>query len=311
MARKLALLFPGQGSQYVGMGRDLYQGWPEAQAIFAQADEALGFRLADLIFQGPEEALSDTVNTQPALLATSIAYWKALSTQEPFEPTYVAGHSLGEYTALVVAGALGFEEALHLVRERGRLMKEAGEESPGGMAAILGLEDRVVEEICEEVDSQSPGTLAVANYNCPGQVVISGLKEALNSAIEMAKERGARRVVPLAVSIASHSPLMASAATLLAQIIAHLPFHRAEIPVVANLTARPITSLKEIKSELVQQLASPIRWTDSIRYMVEEGVSTFIEVGPGNVLSGLVKRIDKRAQAINVGRLEELRGFRL
>jgi [acyl-carrier-protein] S-malonyltransferase len=190
-------------------------------------------------------------------------------------------------------------------------MKEAGKENPGGMAAILGLKERVVEEICHQVDSQNPGTLTVANYNCPSQVVISGLKEALKVAMKMAQERGARRVVPLGVNIAAHSPLMASAATLFAQVVARLPFRRAEIPVVANFTAQPVTSPEEIKNELVQQLASPIRWTESIQYMIKEGVSTFIEVGPGNVLSGLVKRIDKGAQVVNVGHLEELRGFRL
>ncbi len=303
MARKYALLFPGQGSQYVGMGEDI-QGHPEARSIFSQADEVLGFPLSDLIFRGPEEVLDDTINTQPALVTTSIAYWLAIRGLPT--PAYVAGHSLGEYTALVAAEALPFPEVVRLVRERGWLMKEAGLQNPGAMAAILGLEDETVEEICRRLNLQG---VAVANYNCPGQVVISGKEEAVEEAVEMAKRRGARKAIRLAVSMAGHSPLMAPATTPFAQLIAQTFFSEAQIPIVANLTARPITKPKDLRAELSQQLTSPVRWRESIGYMIQEEVTTFLEVGPGKVLTGLVKRIASSVETINVGTIHELESF--
>lgn len=298
MKGKLAVVFPGQGSQKVGMGEDLYRERPEARALFRQADEVLGFDLSGLVFRGPEGALGETINTQPAIFTTSIACWAVLRAQGLPNPAFVAGHSLGEYTALVAAEALPFTEALLLVRERGRLMKEAGERRPGGMAAILGLDEATVEEICAQEE------VAVANYNCPGQVVISGAREALERALQAAQEKGARRVVPLAVSIAAHSPLIAPIAEAFARCLASISFQRARIPILANLTAQPIASPQELKDELSRQLTSPVRWSESVQRMIREGVNTFLEVGPGEVLKGLIKRIDQEVRAVSAFDLE-------
>jgi len=314
---KVAFVFPGQGSQYVGMGRDVYETCPEARALFDEADGILGFPLSRLCFEGPKEELDDTVNTQPAILATSVACFKVLGTRykvqgkgrenlEPgtwnLEPAFVAGHSMGEYTALVVAGVLDFADGLKLVRERGRVMKEAGERNPGAMAAIIGLDAGTLEGICQEARLQFPASsVQLANYNSPGQIVISGHKEALGRALELARERGAKRAIPLAVSIASHSPLMQSAAESFASVVAQVDFHRPRVPVVANVTAAPITTVAAIREELVEQLTSTVRWVESVQYMIAQGITTFVEIGPKNVLTGLIRRIDKSVRTVNVG----------
>ena len=300
-----AVVFPGQGAHYVGMGRDLYDAYPAARAVFDAADDVLGFSVSDLCFNGPLEALTDTVNQQPALLATSIAVWEVLRATKGAvlpAPLFAAGHSLGEYSALVAVGALDLADGLRLVRERGRLMKEAGQRTPGGMAAVLGLDDSVLEACCLEASRQCGGRDVVcANYNSAGQVVLSGDKVALESAINLAKERGARRAIPLAVTIASHSPLMAEAAAEFAKTVAATPFRDAVVPVVANVTARPIRTAAEIRDELVRQLTSPVRWTESVQFMVAQGVTTFYEIGPKDVLTGLIRRIDGTVSVAAVG----------
>jgi [acyl-carrier-protein] S-malonyltransferase len=296
-----AFLFPGQGSQYVGMGRDLYEAYPEAQSTFDQADKVLGFALSDLCFNGPEETLQDTINTQPAIFVTSVALLRALESNKLQAPGFVAGHSLGEYSALVAAGAMDFAAGLQLVRERGRLMKEAGERSPGGMAAVLGLEAEAVDEVCQKAREKTGGIIQVANYNSPGQIVISGDFRTRDVAIELAKAEGARRVVPLAVSIAAHSPLMECIVDEFRQAVEATEFRMPTVPVVANVSAAPLESVKAIREELVQQLTSPVRWVESVRYMIGQGIAEFVEMGPKDVLTKLMRRIDKSVQATSVG----------
>lgn len=306
---KIAFVFPGQGSQYVGMGRDLHEAYPKASAVFDKADEILGFPLSKLCFEGPKEELDDTTNTQPALLTVSVALLRMLELDQ-LGPVTVAGHSMGEYTALVAAGALDFADGLKLVRERGRVMKEAGERNPGRMAAVIGLDAGTLEGICQEASFQLPASIVqIANYNSPGQVVISGHKEALGRAVELAKERGARRVMPLAVSIASHSPLMQSAAESFASIVAQVDFCPPRVPVVANVTAAPITTLAEIREELVEQLTSTVRWVESVQYIIAQGVTTFVEIGPKNVLTGLIRRIDQSVRVMNVEDVAGVKAF--
>jgi len=295
------------------MGKDVYEAFPAARAIFQEADATLGFSLTELCFNGPVEELTDTVNQQPALLTVSVALLESLKAEGMLqlpEPRFCAGHSLGEYTALVAAGALDFSHALLLVRERGRLMKEAGAKAPGSMAAVLGLDDSVVEEICKVASQQvgGPGVVC-ANYNAPGQIVISGQKEAVEVATALAKERGAKRVIPLAVTIASHSPLMAEAAQEFARAVAAMPFRDATIPVVANVTGRPMVTATEIRQELVQQLTNPVRWTASVQYIAAQGVGTFYEIGPKDVLTGLIRRINPGVTAIPIGTAEAVQTF--
>jgi [acyl-carrier-protein] S-malonyltransferase len=291
-----AYVFPGQGSQQVGMGYDLYQASAQAREVFEEADDALAFPLSQLCFEGPEEELSQTINAQPAILTVSLACLKAAAEVAGglICPAFMAGHSLGEYTALVAAHVLDFKEAVRLTRERGRLMQEAGQMAPGGMAAIIGLDEVSVEELCQEAGAQ------IANLNSPGQIVISGTRETLVRAMDLAGAMGARRVMPLKVSGAFHSPLMQPAAEGIAQAISQLNFRDPSVPIVVNSTAQPVTTADAVKEELHEQLCHCVQWQKSVEFMVGAGVSTFIEIGPGQVLSGLIKRIDKEAQILNV-----------
>ncbi len=305
---KVAYVFPGQGSQWVGMGRDLYDSFDSAKAVFDQADQALGFPLSRLCFEGPEDELRQTINAQPALVAVSFACLEAIKEAAGSDgipsPTFVAGHSLGEYTALAATGVLGFADTVYLARQRGRLMHEAGLKQPGGMVAIIGLDQALLAEVCSETDTR------MANINCPGQLVISGAKENLTLATDLAKSRGAYRTIPLQVSGAFHTPLMESAFDGMSEIIATLSFHDPVIPIIANTTAQPITTAQLIREELLGQLCNCIQWQRSIEYMVNEGVSTFIELGPGRVLSGLIKRINKDVKTLNIGDAQAIKNMK-
>ncbi|WP_423222980.1 ACP S-malonyltransferase [Candidatus Amarolinea aalborgensis] len=299
----IAYIFPGQGSQVVGMGQALAGSLAAAAAVFAEADQLLGFSLSDLCFNGPAEALNQTINTQPALFVTSIAAWRAIEAALGQAPPaqFVAGHSLGEYSALVAAGVLSFADGLRLVRLRGQLMGEADETAPGGMAAILALDAAAVDAVCAEARTLTGGVVQVANYNSPGQVVISGDDASLAQALEIAKARGARKSIRLPISIAAHSPLMAPAAVEMSRAITATDLWPPRTPVVSNITALPLTTVEEIRRELVGQLTAGVRWEDSVRMMAAEGADLFIEIGAGNVLTGLVKRIVKDVGALNVG----------
>ncbi len=295
---KTALLFPGQGSQFVGMGRDLATACPQAHEIYDEADSLLGFALSSLCFEGPQEALDDTVNTQPAIFATSIATLRALEAEARIPaPAMVAGHSLGELTALTAAGAMTFADGLRLVRERGRLMKVAGERSPGGMAAVLKADDKDVIGACRQAREETAKPVQIANHNSPGQVVISGDREALSRAMDLLRQRGVRRIVPLAVSIAAHSPLMATVVDEFRAAVQATPVCVPQMPVIGNISAYPLTSAAEIHDELTHQLTQPVQWTRSIQWMIGQGMTRFVEVGPKDVLARLVQRIDRTVEA--------------
>lgn len=297
--RKFAFVFPGQGSQYVGMGAELAEHSVAARQVFAEADQALGFSLSTLCFTGPEEELRLTVNTQPAILTVSVAVLRALEEKLPgVPPAFVAGHSLGEYSALVAAGALGFADAVRTVRARGQYMEEAVPSGQGAMAAVLGMDRAELERVCKEV-SASGAPVQLANLNCPGQIVISGSAEGVKLAGEKAREHGAKRVMPLNVSGPFHSSLMEPAKAKLERVLASVPIADAAVPVVANVSARPVQQADEIKRSLVQQVSSPVLWEDSVQYMVEQGVNTFVEIGPGKVLAGLIKKIAPRETAVH------------
>jgi [acyl-carrier-protein] S-malonyltransferase len=305
LTENTAFVFPGQGSHFVGMGKSLAERYPAAQEVFAQADDLLGFSLSSLAWEGPEETLNDTINTQPALMVHSVAALRVLHGLIPgFQPAYVAGHSMGELSALVAAAALPFRDALSLVRRRGELMKRAGARSPGGMAAILGLDIPTLDQICAQ--ASAPGEVVqVANDNCPGQVVISGASAALERALPLAREAKARKVVPLAISIAAHSPLMNHAQEDFNQAVDSAPIQDPICPIIGNVSARPMTSSVQIKADLRAQLTSRVRWAESIQYMVSQGVNTFVEVGSGSVLAGLIKRIDREVNTLSLGTPED------
>jgi [acyl-carrier-protein] S-malonyltransferase len=312
------------------MGADVFRASPAARAVYDAADAALGFGLSRLCFEGPDEALRETINTQPALVTTSLALLAALQEaagatftgagephlRDPLAPAFVAGHSVGEYAALAASGALSLAETIKLARERGRLMHEQGSAIPSGMAAVLGMDADTLSEVCADATRQTrleiasahtetehpgAGHVVVANDNAPGQIVISGSQRALETAMEMAKARGARRVVPLAVSGAFHSPVMAPAADGLGRAVAAAPLRDAVIPLLSNISATPISATDELREELSRQIVSPVQWTRSMTWLAERGVTTFVEIGAGQVLSGLIKRIVKGATTLSVG----------
>lgn len=294
---KLAYIFPGQGSQYVGMGKSLSENFKAAKETFDEADEALGFSISGLCFNGPEAGLKLTSNTQPAILTTSIAALRVLSSETPLRPSVLTGHSLGEYTALVASEVLTFPDAVRLVTARGRFMDEAVPAGTGAMAAILGMQKDKVEQLCKE--SAKGEVVAPANFNCPGQIVISGNTDAVNRAVELAKSWGAK-AVPLAVSVPSHSPLMEPAGIRLAKELEKIHVKDLKYPVISNADAEPYPSKDNVASLLIKQLSRPVRWEESVARAVSAGVETFIEIGPGKVLCGLLKRINKELKSFNV-----------
>jgi [acyl-carrier-protein] S-malonyltransferase len=279
------------------MGKDLCAVSPAAAEVFARADQTLGFSLSRLCFEGPAEVLDDTAYTQPAILTTSVATLRALE-ERSWQPAFVAGHSLGEFGALVAAGTLTFEDALLLVRERGLLMKRAGEHHPGGMAAVIGLEASEVEQICSPIREATGGYVGVANDNCPGQVVISGDEEALQMGMEAARAAGARRVVRLAVSIAGHSPLMAEVAAAFRWVLDKVTIRPPKVPFVPNATAEALTDPDQVREVLGRQLTSPVHWTRSVQWVIRQGCTCFVEAGPGEVLTGLLRRIDRAVEGL-------------
>ena len=295
---KIAFLFPGQGSQSVGMGQDLAEKYEEVKNIFNEADQALNDSLSELIKNGPQETLTLTTNAQPALLTTSIAVLQKVK-EFNIEADYVAGHSLGEYTALVAAGSLEFRDAVQIVRKRGEFMEVAVPNGQGSMAAILGMDAEKLTEITDQV-TETVSSVQLANLNCPGQIVISGTKEGVDKACELAKENGARRAIPLEVSGPFHSRLMEPASQKLDEILQNHSIVDAKIPVISNVTAEPVTDAEQIKDLLIKQLYSPVRWEDSIKTMIDLGVDTFIEIGPGKVLTGLVRKIDRKVKTYNI-----------
>ena len=286
-----AYIFPGQGAQFSGMGQDLYEKYPVAQELFEQANEILGFSITDVMFQGSAEDLRETKVTQPAIFLHSVILSKVLG--KAFKPDMVAGHSLGEFSALVANGALKFDDGLRLVSQRAQAMQEACEKQPGTMAAVLSLDDAIVESICKEID----GVVVPANYNCPGQLVISGEVTAIHSACEKLKEAGARRALVLPVGGAFHSPLMEPAREKLAAAIENTSFSEPSCPIYQNVNAAAISNAAEIQKNLIAQLTSPVRWTQSVQNMVADGATNFVEVGPGKVLQGLVKKISPDVEA--------------
>jgi len=303
---KVAFLFPGQGSQHPGMGREAYERYPEARNVFSRADDALGFSISKLCFQGPEDELRLTENTQPAILTTSTAVGEALRSMG-VRPDFVAGHSLGEYSALVFASSLGLEDAVTLVRKRGGYMQAAVPVGEGAMAAILGLSAGEVEALCR--DASSERIVEPANLNGAGQVVVAGHREAVDRACELARERGAKKAIPLAVSAPFHCRLMAPAAKALARDLESVPFRDLDVPLFTNVDARPITTGAEAREALIRQVASPVRWEETIQAMAASGAKRFVEVGPGKVLSGLVRKIVKDASVVSVGSPADVERF--
>ncbi|AIQ12820.1 ACP S-malonyltransferase [Paenibacillus durus] len=301
---KIAFVFPGQGAQAVGMAKDVYDAVPKAREIFEKGDEVLGFPLSTLVFEGPDSELKQTANTQPALLTASVAYLEALK-GKGLTPDYVAGHSLGEYSALVAAGVLAYEDAVKLVRLRGQFMEEAVPGGQGAMAAVLGAGREALADLCRSVSEQE-GPVELANVNCPGQIVVSGSQAGVNAVVQRVKEAGGKRAIPLEVSGPFHSSMMKEAAERLSDELAKTEFKAPSVPVVVNVTALPVTNPEEIRELLVRQVYSPVLWQDTVERLIKEGVDTFVEIGSGSVLAGLIRKIDKSVKVININSLESI-----
>ena len=295
-----AFVFPGQGSQAVGMGKDLYLNSSSAREVFDEVDDVLGRKLSDVMFNGPADELTRTESAQPAILATSVASWRALeeSTESVVVPDMTAGHSLGEYSALVVAGVLSVSDAVNLVCERGRLMQLACDERPGGMAALIGIDEVTVAEICREAG------VDMSTVNTPEQIIIAGEHRRIATALDMASARGAKKAIPLSVGGAFHSGLMAPAQNGLDEAIESTNFQDPIVPIIGNVDAKPLRTAEEVKSELRRQLTSCVQWSNGIRYMLDNGVNEFVEMGNGKILSGMIKRIDRRANIVNISEFD-------
>lgn len=301
---KIAFVFPGQGAQAAGMGKDVYEALPQSRAVFEKGDEVLGFPLSGLVFEGPDSELKQTVNTQPALVTASVAYLEALSGLKVM-PDYVAGHSLGEYSALVAAGVLSYEDAVRLVRLRGQFMEEAVPGGQGAMAAVLGADREALTELCRSITAA--GTpVELANVNCPGQIVVSGTVAGVGEVVRRVKEAGGKRAIPLEVSGPFHSSLMKGAAERLAAELDKVTFKAPAMPVVVNVAAAPVTDPEEIRKLLVEQVYSPVLWQDSVEWLIGAGVDTFVEIGSGSVLAGLIRKIDRNVKVVNINSLESV-----
>lgn len=304
----IGLLFPGQGSQFVGMGRDLAETFPEARAAFEEADDALGIALSRVCWEGPEDELTLTVNAQPAILAHSAAVWRVLARRRP-AAAIAAGHSLGEFSAYHAAGALSFADAVRTVRRRGELMLRSGTARPGTMAAILGLDDAAAEQVCAEASAGGEGVVVPANYNAPGQIVVSGDVEAVRRVEDLAKAAGAKRVIALNVSGAFHSPLMEVAEPGLREQLESVELADPSFPVVSNVTAEPVTARSSARDLLVRQLTSPVRWVASEQAMLRTGVTEMLEIGPGSVLAGLLRRVDRAVSVRSLGTVADVESY--